>query len=86
MNRNERLEQILTVGLTIAATKGLHEVKLQTVADLAGVTHTMVLHCAGSAKKLRDMVARRAIETNNRDVITYLIATRHPLILAAAAG
>lgn len=79
MKSAERTKQIIGVALKIAHASGLHMVTCTAVAKQLGLTHGNILHHVGTADRLRDMTARRAIVERDRVVLANLITTAHPV-------
>ncbi len=79
MKSANRVTQIIGAALEIAHKSGLHSVTCKSVAKKLDMTHGNVLYHVGTADRLRDMTARRAIAERDRIVLANLITTMHPV-------
>lgn len=71
-------ERLLSIAVDYAARYGIEKVTRDVVADVAEVSTGSVSYYFGDMRKLRAEVVKRAIETENLNVIAQAVAMRHP--------
>jgi hypothetical protein len=79
MKTAEQTKRIVAVAVTIARETGLHTVTCTAVAKRLQMTHVNVLHHVGTADRLRDMTARRAIADRDKTILASLMVANHPI-------
>lgn len=71
--------KILEIGMKLWAS-GQAPTARAIASDLGVSAHSAVIYHFGSAEKLRNAIAARAVETENNRVIVQLIATKHKAV------
>jgi len=74
-----REEEILSAALDIAKASGLAAVSGKKIAAALGIGRTGVMHHIVSMHSLRQAVMRRAIKTEELDIIAQGLATGDPI-------
>lgn len=77
---NDTYQRMLDAGLLIAHG-GLHKVTSRSVGAAVGVAHSNVLYHFGSVDRLRDLVARYAVQRGDKIVIERLKLDNHPALV-----
>lgn len=76
-------DRLLSTAMSLANLHGLSGVTRDMVANVAEVATGSVTYHFGDMKRLRSEMVKRAIETENLNVLAQALAIGHPLALAA---
>ena len=72
--------KIIEAGMQLWANGGHFNVTARKIGESIGMTHTNILYHFKDTARLREAIAKHAVDEKNSKVIVHLIALNHSLV------